>query len=298
MTRLAAFVAVLLAVLDLVAPARADDGDGSTLAATSALIGQQVGLTVEVAAPRDATVEVDPASPGWNGVAVIRTGRAQIREEGGRAVHRLELVVAPFAPGPLSFTPAVTILRGDAAEARVLPPVSWTVLATLNPGEPLELSPLAPPEGIGGAESPLLRPALGLAAALVALMVGTLLFLAVRAVRRRLGRRPAAATEPEDESPLAGLEELLLRDPARAYRRLAATVRRVIAARYGFPAHALTTFELRRRMEGEGVDRWQARLVAGLLEECDAVVYAGYRPAPERRTADLTMAREIVEAGA
>jgi hypothetical protein len=37
--------------------------------------------------------------------------------------------------------------------------------------------------------------------------------------------------------------------------------------------------------------------VGGLLEECDAVVYAGYRPASERRLADLNMAREILEAG-
>ena len=35
--------------------------------------------------------------------------------------------------------------------------------------------------------------------------------------------------------------------------------------------------------------------VGGLLEECDSVIYAGYRPAAERRQADLTMAREIVE---
>ena len=48
-------------------------------------------------------------------------------------------------------------------------------------------------------------------------------------------------------------------------------------------------------MEASGVDRWQTRLVGGFLEECDAVVYAGYLPAAERRQADLTMAREIVE---
>jgi hypothetical protein len=48
-------------------------------------------------------------------------------------------------------------------------------------------------------------------------------------------------------------------------------------------------------METSGADRFAARLVGGLLEECDSVVYAGYRPAAERRRADLTMAREIVE---
>ena len=95
-----------------------------------------------------------------------------------------------------------------------------------------------------------------------------------------------------------GAGALLDSDPVAAYRALAFAVRRHLAEQYGFPARALTASELERRMEAEGLDRWQARLVAGLLENCDAVVYAGYRPAPERRRHDLTMAREIVEAPA
>jgi hypothetical protein len=71
-----------------------------------------------------------------------------------------------------------------------------------------------------------------------------------------------------------------------------------VGSRYGVPATALTTSELRARIESSGADRFQARLVGGFLEECDSVVYAGYRPASERRRADLTMAREIVEAHA
>ena len=51
-------------------------------------------------------------------------------------------------------------------------------------------------------------------------------------------------------------------------------------------------------MEAEGVDRWQSRLVRGLLDECDQVIYAGYRPAMERRTADLGIARELLEGSA
>jgi hypothetical protein len=92
------------------------------------------------------------------------------------------------------------------------------------------------------------------------------------------------------------VEADLLTDPVAAYRAMALLVRESLASRYGFPARALTTRELARRMEAEGVDRWQARLVGGLLEECDAVVYAGYRPALERRSADLTMAMQVLEA--
>ena len=85
-------------------------------------------------------------------------------------------------------------------------------------------------------------------------------------------------------------------DPVSAYRKLASAVRGVLSDRYGFAAFALTTGELQGRMEARGIDRWQARLVGGLLQNCDAVVYAGYLPAGERRQADLTMAREIIEA--
>jgi hypothetical protein len=90
---------------------------------------------------------------------------------------------------------------------------------------------------------------------------------------------------------------LLESDPVTAYRTLSSAVRRHLGDQYGFPAIALTARELERRMEAEGVGRWEARLVGGLLENCDAVVYAGYRPASERRRADLTMAEEIVGAG-
>jgi hypothetical protein len=48
-------------------------------------------------------------------------------------------------------------------------------------------------------------------------------------------------------------------------------------------------------MSRRGHDRWQARLVGGLLSQCDAVVYAHYRPAGGRADADLTAAYEIVE---
>ena len=47
-------------------------------------------------------------------------------------------------------------------------------------------------------------------------------------------------------------------------------------------------------MSAAGVDGWEERMARELLRECDAVVYAGYRPAVERRVADLRIAREIV----
>jgi len=79
------------------------------------------------------------------------------------------------------------------------------------------------------------------------------------------------------------------------YSTLANTLREYLTARFGFPAFALTTTEMQDQMVRRGMDRWQARIVGGLLNQCDAVVYARYRPAPERADADLTAAYEIVE---
>jgi hypothetical protein len=79
------------------------------------------------------------------------------------------------------------------------------------------------------------------------------------------------------------------------YRLLGACIRRYLTQRFGFPAVALTTGELERYMEARGVERWPARLVVGLLNECDAVIYARYVPAAPRVEADNAMAYEIVD---
>jgi hypothetical protein len=92
-----------------------------------------------------------------------------------------------------------------------------------------------------------------------------------------------------------------LRGPERYreyYSGIAICIRRYITERYGFAAVALTTPELEARMVRLGLDRWQARLVGGLLSECDDVVYARYTPANERAEAVLMMAYEITEMGA
>ncbi len=291
----AAFVALLCAVLG-VAVAAAEDGDSATVSRAEARIGDQLRLVLEVVTAPNATVEVDPGSPAWAGVEVVQVESVGSVPRGDQVLHRIQLVVAAFVPGERSFRPAVNVVSGSEVTPRLLPTVKLTVLSTLPADAPLELSTLPPPSGISGAESPFLRP--GIVAAVVggALVAALLIFLAGRAVVRALRRRPAAEALPAPTPvDIDGAASLIDSDPVRAYRTLASIVRNLLAHRYGFPAFALTTAELQRRMEAEGVDRWQSRLVGGLLQECDAVVYAGYRPAAERRQADINMAREIVE---
>jgi hypothetical protein len=257
-------------------------------------IGERTTLTLEIETPAGATVEIDTAAESWAGVEVVSIGQVVTTPSGAGKLHRIPLVVAPFIPGDIAVRPAVIIVRGSAVEPRTLGVIAWTVVSSLGEGEPLRISPLAEPASIPGAESPLLRPAIGAgAAAVMALLVGIAYWL----WRWMRSRRVDLAEEvpPFARPGLEGVDGVIDSDPVSAYRTMGYTVRTVIGRQYGFPAQSLTTRELRTRMEGYGVERFQARLVSGLLEECDEVVYAGYRPAPERRRADLTMAREIVE---
>jgi hypothetical protein len=273
----------------------ADTGDSASLSAKTARIGDRLTLSLHVVTPRGASVDVLPGADSWQQIEVIETRSNVAVDQGATTTHALDVVIAAFQSGTVSFAPSVTVAQGADTTVRQLPKVGLVVSTVLAPNDPLELSPLAPPQAIGGAESPFLRPLIVIGAiAGLALLAALLALLAIRlrgALRRQPSEIPATAEAPG----LVGVQDLLDTDPVLAYRTLGSAVRNVVGARYGFRAPALTTRELQRRMAAAGVERWEARLVGGLLEECDAVVYAGYRPAAERRTADLNMAREIVE---
>jgi hypothetical protein len=276
-----------------------DPADSAEVNVRRLFIGQRAVLEIAVVAPAGATVEVDPGAESWNGVEVLSVSPSAPEAAGSESRYRFRLIVAPFVPGEGSFQPSVTVITPEGASLRALPVITWTVHETLPAGAPLELSPLGGPSSIAGAESPLLRPALAFGALAAAVLATAVVVVVLRWLRRKLAR-PAPEKTP-DLPPPAGfeaIEGLIQSDPVAAYRSLAAIVRTFVDSRYGVPATALTTSELRSRMEASGADRFQARLVGGFLEECDSVVYAGYRPASERRRADLTMAREIVEATA
>ncbi len=285
-----------LAAIMVALPARADDGVRTSRGV--AFIGDQFEIVVEVSAPPGASVDIDPVAPSWAGVEIVRMVSSESTPSGDVVVHRLRLVVASFLPGESLVTPSVLVTEGVDVRTVEVPGFRLTVTATLPPDAALELSPISPPGPIGGGESPWLRPAIAAGVITGVTLVSGLVLLVVRALLRRRPARSVPQPELMPVPDLGAAESLLETDPVRAYRALGTVVRSEIGQRYGFPANALTTRELQSRMEAEGVERWQARLVSGLLQECDAVVYAGYRPAIERRFADLTTAREIVGANA
>jgi hypothetical protein len=181
------------------------------------------------------------------------------------------------------------------------PPARLRVDSVLPTSGELRLRDLKPQAELPRAgASPLLLRALGGSAAALGL---ALLALAAVYARRRARPAPApvVAVAPGslEDGARQGLDAaaglLQAGDYAVGYARIASTLRAYLSERFAFPAFALTTAELASRMRGGDLDRWQARLVSGLLEQCDAVVYAGYRPAPERAERDITSAYEIVE---
>lgn len=290
---LAVFI-VALAVLPLQG---ASAQDGATLAQRSAVLGQPVRMQLRVSAPADATVELTPGGPSWAGVELVSVDQVSKAPEGDAVVWFFEARVAAFLPGDLAFAPTVSVVRGSEATNIELPAVAFSAVPSLAPDAELVLTPLPPPKAISGAESPLLKPAIAFAVAAGVAIVSFAAWWLGRRLLRRLNRKPPPMEAPAVPPSLDGAERLLQSDPVAAYRMMSAVVKGELARRYNLRATALTATELRRKLEAGG-ERWEARLVSGLLDECDSVIYAGYRPAGERREADLTMAREIVEAGA
>ncbi len=286
-----------LAVLVAAPAAASAQAPEVALSRTVAAVGEPIALTIQLDTPAGAVVELDPAAATWGDIRVIRvlSQRATPLEDGLR--HRIEALVAPFAPGSVSFRPAVVVTSDSGSAPATLPALTLEVPTILVPGEPLTLSALPPPVPIDGARSPFLWPGIGAGAFALALLAA----FSLRLFLRWWGSRPVAQDEPalkpaaapaDDE--LASAGALLDTDTAGAYRAIASAVRRILGERYAFPAQSLTTAELETRMTAAGVDGWEERMARELLRECDAVVYAGYRPAPPRRVADLRIAREIV----
>jgi hypothetical protein len=256
-------------------------------------------VTLDVEAGTQVSVSPDGLPP-----FLALAGPPQVSTEseaGGRARLRLSLALAAFAPGELPLPPVRLAYTEPSGETGVIETISTAlVVQSVLPAGEVTPRDLKPQAEIATDGASLLLPVTG-----AVLLAVILLALAVRWLRTR--RRPPVS------APVAAPAEATLEDLARAeldragiefaaggdyvpyYLTLALTVRGYLSQRFGFPAFALTTRELQDAMVRSGVDRWQARLASGLLSQCDAVVYASYRPARERADADLTAAYEIVE---
>ena len=264
-------------------------------------LGERFSMTVEVTHSQDTLVNVAPPERSAQLLLVEVRPRTDT-PVGGGMLTRFEYIMAIFSTGDVQLQPLrISWLRADGATGAVLatPPVV-AVRAMSQPND-TSLRPLKPQLDVAGAPPAWQRPALAtLSMALLVVIVGT----AVRQLRRRRTVMPITLLDeeltPETEA-RRRLDVLAVDDPlARGdydayYGTIATVVRDYLEERFAFGARALTTTELQQRMVSRGVERWQARLVGGLLDRCDGAVYAGRHPDPASADHDLTVAFEIVE---
>lgn len=265
----------------------------------AATIGDRVTLEVRVQHASDVVVTAE--RPGIADAEVL--GDAQPRsvpQADGSVITTYEFRYQLFALGEVDAgrlrvhwlredgTTGVWVTRGPLL----------TVVSVRAPGDQA-LRPLKPPLAIAGAPPAWLAP----------VAVGALVLVAAGAVAGTVlwWRRRSAEVEPEAEPETAEARARQRLDALRRgyldteeafqayYGTIAVAVREYLGERFGFNAAALTTAELERRMTRHGVDRWQARLVGGLLDRCDRAVYARQYPDPASADHDLTVAYEIVE---
>jgi hypothetical protein len=275
---------------------------------TTVTVGDRISVTLVLRLPEGVQPDFSALDRQFGDLDVLRIGLPEERPlPGGRREVRVRYQVAAFRPGGTEI-PSLTVPLTDASGATTAltsAPIPVTVQSVLppdqDPGDIRDLKPQLDLPYHAGLSRWVIA-GLGLGAVLMALAS----LLAWRWWRARAAaRRPQPVAEPALPGPeavaraelerISGLGLLDAGELQQFHVLVAACIRRYLTDRFGFPAIAMTTGELARSMETYGVARWPARLVIGLLSECDAVAYAGYRPARERAETNLAMAYEIVE---
>jgi hypothetical protein len=273
-----------------------------TVEPAHATVGDQITLTIAV--DHDAATTIEGAGFGADvgafEIVAVAPPRTEQHDDASRTT--IAYTLAAFRTGALTIPPQTITYRGTSGTGTLATAATAvTIASVLSPGD-TELRPLKAQIDLGDpAPSPIV-PALFVAAFAALTAFGYVL------VRRAAAIVPmpapaASVTAPAppsaDQIARAALDAIaaadLAADAPEYYARIAATVRTYLSARFDFPAYAMTRRELEYGATDSGIDRWPARVIANLLEQCDAVEFATFRPAPERRAADLTAAYEIIE---
>ncbi len=302
----AALAALLAAVLLSASPSRAQQPllASARLEPSRATVGDRITLTVAVQHEPATTIVAPETGARFGALALVEAAPPETHSLGDGLVEtRLAFVLTAFQTGDLTL-PALTIDYRDAQGRNgslTTPALPLSIESVIPPGDDAgDIRDLKPQAVLSGG-----TPAWVWAPLVVA---GFVIVTALAYALMGFGLR-----EPEFSSPLpppslpphevarAELDRLSSLDLSRPegmrqyYQGLASCLRRYLSERFGFPAFAMTTQELQQRMTDLGVERWPARLVGGLLQECDSVQFARYLPASERARADLTTAYEIID---
>ncbi|RLT28541.1 MAG: hypothetical protein DWI48_00245 [Chloroflexi bacterium] len=305
MTRRALVVLVLVSILTLAGsrPALAQQNPIDVTARTSAqqaVLGERFRIAVVVVHATDLLVSVEPPARSA-ALQLVETLPTVHATNGPTVTSTFEYVLAAFSLGELA--PPVQRVswlnaNGDTGSAQVAaPPLTIRSESAEADGT---LRPLKPQLDVAGAPTWWQQAAPYVGGVLIAVVV---LVFAVRWWLHRpravlaptFGQSAAEADARVQLEALAATMPLTRGDYDGYYGTIAEVVRAFLQEEFGFGARALTTTELQQRMVALGVERWQARLVSGLLDRCDSAVYAHRRPDPASADHDLTVAFEIIE---
>lgn len=277
-----------------------------TVDRTQVTVGDRIAVTVVLRLPAGAQPDFTGLEQQFDELDVVVIG-LPVRQAlpGGIEEFRIRYEVAAFQLGSTQ-VPSLTIgFTGPdgAAATATSAPIPITVVSVIPPGaDAAEVRDLKPQIDLLFSTGISRRAIMAVVAFVVATiglagLAGWWLWRPRPAPALPAPAAPAPSPEAAARAELdriAGLGLLEKGDAVTFHALLAACVRRYLSEHYGFPAFAMTTAELRTRMEQHGVGRWQARLAAGLLSECDSVAYARYAPARARSESNLSMAYEIV----
>ena len=268
-----------------------------------ATVGDQITLTITIDHDAATTVEGSGFGADVGAFEIVAVAPPRTVPRGDASRTTIAYTLAAFRTGDLTIPPQSITYHGPSGSGTLTTSATTvTIASVLSPGD-TELRPLKAQIDLGDpAPSPIV-PALFIAAFAALTAFGYVLARRAAAIVP-LPARAAAVIAPAPPSAhdiaRAALDaiaaaDLGATDTPEYYARIAATIRTYLSARFDFPAFAMTRRELERSATTSGIDRWPARVIANLLEQCDAVEFATFRPAPERRAADLTAAYEIID---
>lgn len=276
-----------------------------TLIPDSATVGDRLTLTITVD-HADGIDIIDAPTFGadFGGLDLIDVAQP-VTAQLSPGLRRTTLVytLAAFRTGAFT-VPAMTLAWTDGRTTGATgstEPRTVTINSVLAPGD-TSLRPLKPQLDVPQAAPSPAVPALVVAFFAVFTVAGYIMYFRIVAIPPPTPAvaAPVAPPAPPHVRARASLDALAgadfaERDAAEYYARIAGTVRRYLSERFAVAAYAMTRTEIAAGMTAAGIDRWPARLAANLLEQCESVEFAGFRPAPDRRAADLAAAYEIIE---
>ncbi|MBT5774740.1 MAG: hypothetical protein HOH95_10255 [Dehalococcoidia bacterium] len=275
----------------------------ATLQPRAATLGEHVRLTVIVHHATDLLITAsEPARVSNIELVAVEPETVTFQEDRSGATTTYVFVLTAFQLGDLHpGRVEVAWLRADgsAGSSVVSPPILRITPVRVEGDDALR--PLKPQAVVGGAPAWWQRTELptGLALLLLTLAAASWWWRRrARTIAAPVSAPTGASAEDRARARLDRLQGAALADRAvyqHFYGEISLVTREYLAERYEFNATALTTAELDQAAEDAGIGRWQARLATGLLQRCDAAVYARSRPDPASADHDLTVAYEVVE---